>query len=172
MNVQLWFVNVSCNEFQDHAPIPQRSPLCLRLTGRLSWTHPTRSIQSFCTTERAAVSTANNNYSCFSLTNNLSIEVLLFLSGGRLANFEVRVGDLDLGLGDNDLCYNYPGTVADNAIETIECDSPKPVGRYVSIQRTGGVLTLCEVQVYGSKGKLFCGEVFVHHNITHIYRFI
>ena len=51
---------------------------------------------------------------------------------------------------DEALCGEYPGVIGKSA--NITCSGEGPVGRYLTIQVPGEdeVLTLCEVQVFGT----------------------
>ena len=78
--------------------------------------------------------------------------MFLYISGQRLNNFFVRVGN-NSDITQHVLCYYYDGTVGQAANVTIHCNTDM-VGQWVSVQRTkpngdeGRLLHLCEVQVY------------------------
>ena len=76
--------------------------------------------------------------------------MFLYISGPRLNNFNVRVGNSS-DITQHVLCYYYNGTVDKAANVTIHCKTDM-VGQWVSVQRTnadhGSFLQLCEVQVY------------------------
>ena len=87
---------------------------------------------------------------------------MCFLTGNRLANFDVKVGKRRYW--PTKLCYHRDEPVASGAWLQGECERPLE-GRYVRIHIVGPrpnsqtqILTLCEVQVWGH-GKL-------EHNIN------
>ena len=72
----------------------------------------------------------------------------------RLTNFEVRVGGVDpstngYNVGANPLCTSW-GASPIQSLYDLACAAGPVNGRFVSIQlKYAGILTLCEVQVFG-----------------------
>ena len=86
---------------------------------------------------------------------------LFLVSGYNLTDFSINIGNHDGGLTGNPLCYNYPGSLHEDATVTLGCGRQR-TGRYLSIQQTpgtGGSLALCEVQVYGLRRKFIKGNL-------------
>ncbi|CAH1775088.1 unnamed protein product [Owenia fusiformis] len=68
--------------------------------------------------------------------------------GNRLKNFEIRVGN-STDIATNSICATHDDEVPKGGKEILTCGTPI-YGRYVSIQKKiKGVLTLCEVKVFG-----------------------
>jgi hypothetical protein len=81
--------------------------------------------------------------------------LIIFFLGGRLHNFAVDVSsDMRTNVDDPDTsrCALYSGTATNGEVIQITCSAPTR-GRWVKIQirDTNAILTLCEVEVYGSK---------------------
>jgi hypothetical protein len=80
--------------------------------------------------------------------------ILIIDSGDRLRNFAIDVSsDMRTNVDDPDTsrCAHYPGTATTGAVIQITCSVPTR-GRWLKIQipETNTILTLCEVEVYGS----------------------
>jgi len=72
---------------------------------------------------------------------------------GRLSRVEISVGNTDRS-GANPRCYYHGGALGRSQTALFTCYRPL-VGRYVYVRRHGwGMLTLCEVEVFGTIGGL------------------
>jgi len=87
----------------------------------------------------------------------------LFCIAGRLHDFEVRVTSSSpteeaLVVSSNKVCGVFWGAVDAGATAEIKC-SPEIVGRYVIVRlKDAGVLTLCELEVFGSEETIVTGK--------------
>ena len=69
--------------------------------------------------------------------------------GARLSDFNVRVGDSNIGRGEENTACGMNIGVPQGGTSTFVCD-PRLYGRYLYIQSNlKEYLTLCEVQVFG-----------------------
>ena len=68
-----------------------------------------------------------------------------------------------------DRCAYHPGAFGRGQTKSLRCNPPK-VGRFVFVRlRTTEYLTLCEVEVYGSKGMLLLILEFIFVSIVPVY---
>ena len=85
----------------------------------------------------------------------LPIFLILIILGYRLRNFEVRVGQDGIDIGNNALCYKQLEPMPDGATVDFQC--PRPLlGTWVSVNKTDTAsydnpLQLKEVRVFGGK---------------------
>ena len=85
----------------------------------------------------------------FSITN---------ISGYRLRNFEVRVGQDGSDIGNNGVCYKQLESMPDGATTDFKCHNPL-YGSWISVNKTDmsiddSILQLREVRVFSSASKL------------------
>ena len=80
-------------------------------------------------------------------------EFSITIPGGRLQNFEIRVGN-DEQIGNNAICYKQLEQMASGVTKKFPCSS-EILGHWVSLNKTGsgmmGPLHIQEVRVYGGK---------------------
>ena len=82
---------------------------------------------------------------------------LTLLSGWRLRNFEIRVGQNAVDLGRNAICYKQVPTMADGATQNFICMQER-YGNWVSVNKSDTTsnyvhLQLRELRVFGYRGK-------------------
>ena len=74
------------------------------------------------------------------------------ISGNRLNNFEIRVGNDGSDLGNNPICYKQWPAIPTGAMRIFQCTRPR-YGVWVSVNKTNTapdleLLSLREVRVY------------------------
>ena len=91
----------------------------------------------------------------YNLNNTYIVWISLFsnISGYRLRNFEVRVGQDGTDIGNNALCYKQLDSIPDGTTADFQCYHPL-YGNWVSVNKTDtayedNTLQLREVRVFG-----------------------